>query len=108
MTKLNVLQLGLGLLLLGGVGYGLFIALGFDEYKAGIASQSVLVLALVGGWILTYFFRVFSGKMTFMEQRKRYVKEYDLVTDEELNQKFESMTDEEKIVLIRELEKDKS
>ena len=108
MTKANVLQLGFFLILLGGIGYGLFIALGFDEVKAGIISQSLLVLILVGGWIISYFRRVFSGKMTFMEQRKRYMKEYDLIADKELQNKFNSMSDEERIKLIKEVEKEKS
>ena len=106
MTKANVLQLGFGLLFLGVFGYGLFIFIGFDGVKAGIATQTLLVLVLLGGWVLSYFFRVFSGKMTFNEQRKRYRKEYDEITDIELQRKFDSMTEEEKIVLVKEIEGD--
>ena len=107
LTKANVLQLGLALILLGVIGYGIFIALGFDSTKAGIASQSLLISFLVGGWIFSYFVRVFSGKMTFMEQRKRYRKEYDQIADKELQEKYDSMTDQEKIIFVKELEKDK-
>ena len=91
-------------MLLGVGGYGLFIFLGFDDVKAGIAAQALLVFVLLGGWIMSYFFRVFSGKMTFNEQRKRYRKEFDQITDIKLQRKFDAMTDEEKIIVFKEIE----
>ncbi len=105
MTKANVVQLGLLLFLLGGVAYGGFVFYGLDLTKAGIASESVLVLLLII-WILSYFLRVLTGKMTFMEQRKRYRKEYQQITDRELEARFDSMSNEDKIRLFKELEKD--
>ena len=42
--------------------------------------------------------------MTFMEQRKRYRKEYEKIMDEKLQTKFNSMTKEDQEKLIQELE----
>ncbi len=106
MTKVNVLQLGLLLFLLGGLAYGVFLFYGLDLTKAGIASELVLVLLLMI-WVFSYFLRVITGKMTFMEQRKRYREQYQQITDRELEVKFDSMSEEEKSRLINELEIDK-
>ena len=105
MTKANVLQLGLLLLFLGGIIYGGLQKLGLDQAKAGIASEGLLLL-LVLIWVSTYFFRVVSGKMTFIEQRKRYLKEYNQITNRELEKKFDSMSLEEKADLIQQLQVD--
>ncbi len=78
---------------------------GIDVAKAGIVTESVVIL-LVLIWVLSYFFRVFTGNMTFMEQRKRYSKEYQQVKDKELQARFDSMSNEDKIRLMQELEKD--
>ncbi len=107
MTRTNVVQLGLIVFLLGAVGYGVFLFLGFEAPKAGIASDALLVLLLMV-WIGSYFFRVVGGKMTFMEQRKRYLKEYEQVKERELVAKFDSMSNEEKERFFRELEIDKN
>ena len=106
MTKGNVVLIGLIALSLGGIGYGLFLFLGLDAYKAGIASEAILVL-VVCAWIASYFFRVLSGKMTFMEQRKRYRDSYEKLTNRELEEKFDSMSKEEQRRLLQELEIDK-
>ncbi|KGG15022.1 MULTISPECIES: DUF3007 family protein [unclassified Prochlorococcus] len=105
MTKANVIQLGLFLFVLGGLGYGVFLLAGLEGSKAGIASESVIIFLLIV-WISSYFYRVVTGNMTFMEQRKRYNDEYKLITDRELQDKFDSMSNEQKSDLIKELEKD--
>ena len=105
LTRANVLQIGLVVLLLGAVGYGCFRLIGFEASSAGIASEFVLVL-IVFGWTASYLLRVFTGNMTFMEQRKRYRQAYEKVTSAELKARFEAMTEEEKSKLINELEKD--
>ena len=105
LTKANVIQLGLLLFLLGGLAYSVFLFYGFDLTKAGIASELVLVLLLLI-WVFSYFLRVITGKMTFMEQRKRYRSEYQQITDKELKARFDSMSNEDKIRLIKEVEKD--
>ena len=103
MTKGNVLQLGLLLFLLGPIGYLAFSTIGFNNLRAGIASEVLLIVVLLG-WVLSYFFRVLSGKMTFMEQRKRYRKQYELITDKKLEEKFDSLSNDEKIKLINDLD----
>ncbi len=103
MTKANVLQLGFLLFLIGGCGYGIFIALGFDSGNAGVISEALLILLLLV-WLISYFYRVTTGKMTFMEQRKRYLNKYEEITDKELKEKFNSMTNAEKDLLLKDLE----
>ena len=71
MTRGKVLLIGLIVLLLGGVGYVGFDALGLEGFSAGIAAQSLLVLIVVV-WTGSYLFRVVTGQMTYMEQRRRY------------------------------------
>ena len=106
MTRTNVIQIGLIAFLVGAIGYGSFLLLGFDSAKAGIASEALLVV-LVIGWTGSYFLRVIGGKMTFIEQRKRYRKEYEELTNQMLQKKFDSMSEEEKNRLIKDLQIDK-
>ena len=76
MTRGKVLLIGLGVLLLGGAGYVGFEAAGLEGFSAGIAAQAVLVLIVVV-WTSSYLFRVVTGQMTYMEQRRRYREVYD-------------------------------
>tara|TARA_Y100001968_G_scaffold147295_1_gene134747 strand:- start:1207 stop:1506 length:300 start_codon:yes stop_codon:yes gene_type:complete len=94
-------------LLLGGVGYFCFRTFGFDEASAGIAAEAVLVL-IVFGWTGSYFFRVVTGRMTFIEQRKRYRKVYDKLTNSKLQEKFDAMSEEDQTRLIKEIEEEKN
>ncbi len=107
MTKANVLQLGLLLFFLVGIIYGSLQVFGLNPDKAGIASEGLLLL-LVLAWVASYFFRVVSGKMTFMEQRKRYLEEYKQITDREVEKKFDSMSNDEKASLIQQLQVEKN
>ena len=107
MTRAKVLQLGLFLLIGGPLVYQAFRFIGFEGFSAGIASQSILVL-IVLGWTGSYLFRVFTGQMTFMEQRKRYRSAYDQLTDAKLKERFELLSDEEKNQLIQEVESENS
>ena len=100
MTRAQVFQIGLIVFVLGGLGYEVFQLLGFESISAGIATQSILIL-IIFAWTASYLFRVFSGNMTFMEQRKRYRAAYEKLTDEKIREKFEAMTDEEKIELLK-------
>ena len=83
----------------------MFQLFGFESISAGIASQSILIL-IVFAWTASYLFRVFTGNMTFMEQRKRYREAYEKLTDEKIMEKFNSLTEEEKIELIKKIEKE--
>ena len=105
MNRAQVIQLGFFVLLLGGVGYGFFSFIGFKGASAGIASEAVLV-AMILLWTLSYILRVVTGNMTFMEQRKRYRKSYEKITEEELLSRFDSLTQEEQTKLMQEIEKD--
>ena len=105
LTRAKVLLLGFSVIPLGFIAYHLFRLIGIDEVSSGIANQIFLVLLLFG-WTGSYLFRVFTGKMTFVEQRKRYLEEYEKLTSAELQTRFESMSEEEQINLLKELEKD--
>ena len=105
MTRAKVFQIGLIVFALGGFGYEVFQLFGFESIKAGIASQVIIVL-IIFAWTASYLFRVFSGNMTFMEQRKRYRDAYEKLTEEKIREKFEAMTDEEKIKLLKTVEEE--
>ncbi len=105
MTRAKVFQIGLIVFALGGFGYELFQLLGFESVSAGIATQSILILIILV-WTASYLFRVFTGNMTFMEQRKRYREAYERLTDKKILEKLESMTEEEKIELIKAVEEE--
>ena len=107
MTRAKVFFIGLVFFALGGFLYGIFQLIGFESLSAGIAAQLILIL-IIFGWTVSYLFRVFTGNMTFMEQRKRYRQAYEKLTDKKIREKFDSMTDEEKIELIRKIEKESS
>ena len=105
MTRAQVFQIGLIIFVLGALGYEVFQFLGFEPISAGIAAQSILIL-IIFAWTASYLFRVFSGNMTFMEQRKRYREAYEKLTDEKIREKFEAMTDDEKNELLKSVEEE--
>ena len=105
MSRAKVFQIGLFVFLLGGFGYKLFRILGFESISAGIATQSILIF-IIFVWTGSYLFRVFSGNMTFMEQRKRYREAYEKLTDEKIREKFEAMTEEQQIELLRSVDEE--
>ncbi len=103
LTRANVIQLGLLVLLLGVLGYWGLRFVGFEDASAGIASEAILVL-IICGWTASYLIRVVTGKMTFMEQRKRYRQSYEKLTNSQLQSQFDSLSEDEQIRLIDELE----
>ena len=98
MTRAGVLKLGLGLLMAGGLGYWLFEALGLEGFSAGIAAEALLVVVVV--WTSSYLFRVVTGRMTYMQQRRRYRSEYDQLTAQQLQERFDAMTPEQQQALM--------
>ena len=102
MSRLNVLLVGLLVLVLGGVGYGVFNAVGFEGASAGIAAEAVLVVIVVL-WTGSYLFRVVTGNMTYMEQRRRYREEYDQITDAQLQERFDALSSDEQQALLEQL-----
>ena len=101
-TRAKALILGVGIFTVGGLGYWAFAAAGLEGFSAGIAAQAVLVL-IVLGWTGSYLFRVVTGNMTYMQQRRRYRDAYDSATDEELQKRFEALPPAEQEKLLREL-----
>ena len=105
MTRTHVFLIGAFVLLLGGLGYSAFRGLGFGEASAGIAAETVLVI-LVLAWTSTYLLRVVNGRMTYMEQRKRYRKVYDEVSKVQLQEQFDELTPEQQQAILRSIGSD--
>ena len=104
MTKGKVIQIGLLISLLGIISYELSPRFGIDKFTASTISSFILILIVIT-WVSSYLFRVINGKMTFMEQRKRYRKEYEKIMNDKLETKFNSLSKEEQEKLLEELEK---
>ena len=102
MTRGKVLLIGLAVLLLGGVGYVGFDAAGLEGFSAGIAAQAVLVLIVVV-WTSSYLFRVVTGQMTYMQQRRRYREVYDEQEIQDLDARFEALSPAEQQALLRKI-----
>jgi len=104
LTKGKVIQLGILFSLLGVTSYKLAPQFGIDNFTASTISSSILILIVIT-WVTSYVLRVINGKMTFMEQRKRYRKEYEKIVNGKLESKFNSLSKEEQENLMEELEK---
>ena len=104
MTKGKVIQIGLLISLLGLISYKLVPQFGLSYFTSSTISSLILII-IVMVWVSSYVYRVINGKMTFMEQRKRYRKEYEKIMDNKLEVKFNSMSKEDQEELIKELEK---
>ena len=103
MTKGKVLQIGLLISLLGLLSYKLAPEIGIDGFTVGTISNFILILIVVT-WVFSYIYRVINGKMTFMEQRKRYRKEYEKIINDKLEIKFNSLSKEEQEKLMNDLD----
>jgi hypothetical protein len=99
-TKGQSLLLGLAVLGLGALGYGLFQASGVEGFSAGIAASSLLMV-LVLGWTASYLLRAVTGNMTYMQQRRSYRSAYDAHTTEVLQRKFDALSPEEQEQLLQ-------
>ena len=104
MTKGKVIQIGLFISLIGLINYELAPQIGIDNLTATTLSSCILILIVIT-WVTSYVYRVVNGKMTFMEQRKRYRKEYEKVVNDKLEAKFNSLPKEEQQKLMEDLEK---
>ena len=104
MTKGKVVQIGFLISLLGILSYKLLPQFGIDNFTAGTISNFFLIVIVIT-WVSSYIFRVLNGKMTFMEQRKRYRKEYEKVVNDKLETKFNSLSKEEQQKLMEDLDK---
>ena len=104
MTKGKVIQIGLLFSLIGLISYKFAPQIGIDNFTATTLSSCILILIVIT-WVTSYIYRVVNGKMTFMEQRKRYRKEYEKVVNDKLETKFNSLSNEEQQKLMEDLEK---
>ena len=103
MTRGQALLAGLAIFAIGGLGYWGFSQFGgLEGFDSGIAA-SVLLMAVVLLWTGSYLFRVVSGRMTYMEQRRTYRAAYDAATDAELQARFEALSPEEQQRLLAEV-----
>ena len=103
MTKGKVIQIGLFILLIGLISYKFAPQIGIDNFTATTLSSCILILIVIT-WVTSYVYRVVNGKMTFMEQRKRYRKEYEKVVNDKLETKFNALSKEEQQKLMEDLE----
>ncbi len=104
MTKVKVIQLGLFFSFIGLFSYGFAQNNGIDNFTVSTISNCILILIVVI-WVTSYVYRVVNGKMTFMEQRKRYRKEYEKVVNDKLETKFNALSKEDQKKLMEDLEK---
>ena len=103
MTKGKVVQIGIFISLLGLISYKLAPYFGIDDFTANTISSFILILIVIT-WVSSYVYRVVTGKMTFMEQRKRYRKEYEKIINDKLETKFNKMSKKEQEKLMNDLE----
>ena len=104
MTKGKVIQIGVFVSLIGLISFEFAPQLGIDNFTASTISSCILILIVIT-WVTSYVYRVVNGKMTFMEQRKRYRKEYEKIVNDKLETKFNSLSKEEQQKLMEDLEK---
>ena len=104
MTKGKVIQIGLFISLIGLITYGFAPKNSIYNLTATTLSSIILILIVIT-WVISYVYRVVNGEMTFMEQRKRYRKEYEKVVNDKLETKFNALSKEEQQKLMEDLEK---
>jgi Protein of unknown function (DUF3007) len=71
MRRIDVIFIGLGVFAAGGILYWGFGIAGLDAANAGIWSQFLLVIGLLG-WVATYLYRALTKNMTYVQQLKDY------------------------------------
>ena len=103
MTKGKVVQIGILISLLGILSFELVPQLGLDKFTSNTISNSILIIIVII-WVSSYVYRVINGKMTFMEQRKRYRQVYEKKFTERLEKKFESLSNDEQKKLLEEFD----
>ena len=99
MRRIDAIGITLGIFVAGGVTYLIFQVVGLDGISAGIWTQALLVVGLIG-WLSTYLFRVSTKSMTYNQQLKDYQEAV-------LQKRLEEMTPEELAKLQAEVEDEK-
>ena len=99
MRRIDAIGIGVAVFLTGGLLYMGLRATGLETFDAGIWSQAIFLLGLLG-WISTYLFRVAGGKMTYDRQRDDYETAF-------LQKRLDEMSPEALEALQSELEQEK-
>jgi hypothetical protein len=87
MRRIDALLITFAVFGVGGLAYILLQVVGLDNINAGIWSQVLLILIILG-WAGSYVFRVSNHNMTYDQQRAQYEEAV-------LQQRLDSMTPEE-------------
>jgi len=103
LTKGKVIEIGVLFSLLGLLIYKFIPQLGITNFSVITISNFILILIVIT-WVSSYVYRVLNGKMTFMEQRRRYRKEYEKIVNDKLESKFNELSKEEQEKLIEDIE----
>jgi hypothetical protein len=98
MRRIDVIGITFGVFLGGGTLYAGLKLLGIDSLSAGVWSQALLVLGLIG-WVASYLLRVVSQDMTYNQQIRDY-------KDAVLQKQLEEMTPEELAQLQAKVERE--
>lgn len=99
MRRIDVIGVGVGVFIAGGVLYLVFAWAGLDGLSAGIWSQVVLVAGLLG-WTGTYLSRALGKKMTYYQQLEDYEEAV-------LQKRLEEMSPEELAQLQAEVDQER-
>ncbi len=99
MRRIDALGIGLGVFIAAGLVYVALQLIGLDGIDAGIWTQALLVIGLVG-WSLTYLIRVGTKKMTYNQQLKDYQEAV-------MQKRLEEMSPEELAQLQQEVDPEK-
>ncbi len=96
MRRIDAIAIALGVFAAGGAAYGILRLVGVAAPDAGLWSQALLVLGLLG-WLVTYLLRVLAGRMTYHQQLAQY-------REAVLRKRLEEMSPEELAQLQAEIE----
>ena len=99
MRRIDAIAIGFGVFFAAGLVYGGLQLFGVDGINAGIWTQTLLVIGLVG-WSLSYLFRVGNKNMTYNQQLKDYEEAV-------MQKRLEEMSPEELAELQSEIEQSK-
>ncbi|MGB3296729.1 MAG: DUF3007 family protein [Phormidesmis sp.] len=99
MRRIDVIGIGVGVFTAGGLLYLAFSWAGLDGLSAGIWSQVVFVIGLLG-WTATYVARALGKKMTYYQQLEDYEEAV-------LQKRLEEMSPEEIAQLQAEVEQER-
>ena len=99
MRRIDAIGIGLGVFIAGGLAYVVLQLVGLDGQQAGIWSQVLLVIGLIG-WLATYGFRAVGKKMTYHQQREQYEQAF-------FQKRLEELTPEELAKIQAEIEQER-